>query len=1343
MAMKPKGYIIKLLLPFLIIYQTLVAQTSTGMKGYIPPSPNAQTFLKYGDYPVDYSTGVPSINIPLYTISLKDYSFPISASFHASGRMASLNFSPLGLNWALHATGVISREVKGIPDEKATHTENPASYYSPQSAHFQDLYNLENGTKDPEYDIFSLDVNGLSFKFIIRDNHQVVFLAYCPYKLIVNGVTFSSFTLVDDKGITYNFGSDGNGYGFAELNSNVGTTSWFLSSIVTPSGNILQFKYASQSTSLANDAFFGNFSYTDLVTVADAPSSYPNIDESSSDIGTPHRTNVTPIEDYTMGYLTEIDFDNGKVLFTYDPSNLTLLGCQVINNFSANKVKDIVFSYFNIPGTTSSLNNNNTKTIQNILFKDNNGIIAERYGFDYYPGSTPSQFTFGRQKDYWGYSNGRVADGQGSNYIPVPTMSITSSTSTPVAAYDLNLGCRNCREPDFNAKVVGMIRKIYYPTGGNSEFIYESNYYNDPYSAVHKKEGPGIRVKQIIANDGLGNKTVKTYKYGNSEDEMGQLIWTPRPEDYVTATRKNFINPPPGGQAISSYDYGFTRNRVYSSEPVAEVQKAMRLPVYYYQVTEYNSSKITPAVNGKTVYNYTAPTSSRPYTTVEPELPFYVQNFNFDTWSGPNLSSKTIYKYDKSINDYKPLSSVVNSYQTYNSISIPQANIYRFHEFPNESGGQWTKYFIETNNWQVYYPLDKTITSAVMKLTNETTTEYDNNGNTIVTSSSYDYNNLVHVNPTSIKTSKSNKKDIITYINYPQDYAAGTTFIDDLKSKNIIAPIEKVVTQVDGSNTAILSGEISTYKNGGKGLVDQTYKTEIAAPLGLSSFKFSNRAVGVLPSAGSATVFSMDGRYKPKITYNLYDANSNPLLITPYANMPVSYVWGYNNTYPVAEVKNAVNKNVFYTSFEEPDANSITGGKTGLISHNGCIKTVSGIDNGNYILSYWLKNTTGWTLQSNKISVTANSYTINISGQIDELRFYPENGAMTTYTYEPFVGMTSSTNSNNQTTYYEYDGYKRLKTIRDNNQNILKQISYSLVNPSFFSEVQSGTFTKAGCGPDYLGSQVTYTVPAGTYSSNISLTDANAKALADISGKGQTYANDNGVCYNYKNSVARKVFIKACSSGLYGSEIEYMVPYGKYTSIISAADADAKATNDLNANGQNYANTLSTGRCYTYDEAFKNAARSETLYRSNCPFGYSGSPYPYNPYTIGYGKYVSTVSQDAANNKASFDLLAKQDEVNNTCSCSAIPLVLVQVSNSTHYDFTISFSNSTGSMSYTSVQGNFYGTVSVPEGTYNAIRIDPNASTDNTFHFYLGGVMKLGGSASYNNTQPANISISN
>jgi hypothetical protein len=50
------------------------------------------------------------------------------------------------------------------------------------------------------------------------------------------------------------------------------------------------------------------------------------------------------------------------------------------------------------------------------------------------------------------------------------------------------------------------------------------------------------------------------------------------------------------------------------------------------------------------------------------------------------------------------------------------------------------------------------------------------------------------------------------------------------------------------------------------------------------------------------------------------------------------------------------------------------------------------------------------------------------------------------------------------------------------------------------------------CGKGYEGSTVTYTVPAGKYSSTISVDDANAKAVNDLNTNKQTYANNNGTC---------------------------------------------------------------------------------------------------------------------------------------------------------------------------------------------------------------------------------------
>lgn len=48
-------------------------------------SPAATEFVRYERIPVSYFNGLPSIDIPLYTIDYKDLTLPIGLSYHASG----------------------------------------------------------------------------------------------------------------------------------------------------------------------------------------------------------------------------------------------------------------------------------------------------------------------------------------------------------------------------------------------------------------------------------------------------------------------------------------------------------------------------------------------------------------------------------------------------------------------------------------------------------------------------------------------------------------------------------------------------------------------------------------------------------------------------------------------------------------------------------------------------------------------------------------------------------------------------------------------------------------------------------------------------------------------------------------------------------------------------------------------------------------------------------------------------------------------------------------------------------------------------------------------------------
>jgi hypothetical protein len=86
----------------------------------------------------------------------------------------------------------------------------------------------------------------------------------------------------------------------------------------------------------------------------------------------------------------------------------------------------------------------------------------------------------------------------------------------------------------------------------------------------------------------------------------------------------------------------------------------------------------------------------------------------------------------------------------------------------------------------------------------------------------------------------------------------------------------------------------------------------------------------------------------------------------------------------------------------------------------------------------------GWTyyeyvLPANTTSV---SLTTSSAATIDELRLYPYNSQMTTYTYLPLVGMIGQCDVKNVATYYEYDGLLRLRDIKDQDGNIIKIMNY-------------------------------------------------------------------------------------------------------------------------------------------------------------------------------------------------------------------------------------------------------------------------------------------------------------
>jgi len=222
----------------------------------------------------------------------------------------------------------------------------------------------------------------------------------------------------------------------------------------------------------------------------------------------------------------------------------------------------------------------------------------------------------------------------------------------------------------------------------------------------------------------------------------------------------------------------------------------------------------------------------------------------------------------------------------------------------------------------------------------------------------------------------------------------------------------------------------------------------------------------------------MDSRYRQMVSFDQYDQYNNIQQYTPTDQNLVTIIWDYTNTYPIAQVKNAALADVAATSFEADGKGGWTfsgtpstagGAITGNLSYplsSGAISKSGLTSTTKYIISGWTKGTvslTGGTLSNLITGKTINGWTylevtvtgttsVTISGgagvYIDELRLYPSTAQMTTYTYSPLVGMTTSCDADNRITYYFYDGLGRLKWVKDQDGNIIKTYQYHYQNLS-------------------------------------------------------------------------------------------------------------------------------------------------------------------------------------------------------------------------------------------------------------------------------------------------------
>ncbi len=454
----------------------------------------------------------------------------------------------------------------------------------------------------------------------------------------------------------------------------------------------------------------------------------------------------------------------------------------------------------------------------------------------------------------------------------------------------------------------------------------------------------------------------------------------------------------------------------------------------------------------------------------------FAPSLNYD-WNRGTILSKTIFNQNGN-----PVSEEDYSYTLYTPMNHAPRYVLGLIDREASNYHLWLNLCTTPNEKLTYYdhiaqyPI---ITSIAKVLSGKTVKIYDSNNTGTFTTNLTNYKySITCMNPSFIETTTSKGDLIDKYITYPTDYTGITNnmynsnsiAINSMQQDNIINPVIEEYTlrkNTDGSNPRVTDAVLNTYKIVNR-LPDVIYRSE---------FKGGNtNFTPVVINDGQ----TMDSSYQPYLSFDSYDGNGNLLQEHRVSGSTNVCIWDYNNQYPIAKITNAGQSDVAYTSFEADGTGGWTYDTTSGFEINypsptgsKCYEFTSGtISDANlnaaktYIISYWVKQATsavsitntsgalssniitqgstinGWTFYTHKIAGTSNVQLNANLGLIDELRLYPVDALMSTYTYIPGIGMTSSTDPKGQSSYYEYDNFQRLINIKDQNGNVIKHLTY-------------------------------------------------------------------------------------------------------------------------------------------------------------------------------------------------------------------------------------------------------------------------------------------------------------
>ncbi len=1064
-------YILSTLLTFVIIFGSAQFVTSNLNKFDITQkTPDASQLSKFTDIPNATFTGTSGVEIPIYTINTGDYQLPIDLKYHISGIRVNETSTKVGLGWSLVTGGIsLSKQIFGRDDRGWIPYVNPSSFHPDYNETDNglasyitgfDAMNPNNTAKkkyDSQPDIYSYSIGKFSGEFYLSSTGQVIQIPYNNIKIVLQGALFE---ITDDQGIKYMFS------GANQMRSIGGsipetedyrllTTDYKIDKIQLPSGKEINFNYSkTQYNYISNN----NKRY-------EISENCQGVVESSM-----YREYTTTASVFREDVINSIEFENQRVEFNYSNDRQDIINGLSLNEISIKNGNNPITKFNLIKDYFPEGNSNmqDPSLSKRLRLKE---VISTNDGSKYklfYNEEHNLPNRLSDATDHLGFYNGN-----------------DSNNGVPNTYYKgIIYGNGSNKEPNLEYAISGSLKKIQYPTGGSMEIEYEDDdFYTETEVVKFEKKIAGtwsdvdyVAEFQVDVNNVVSPNADKIIFETNFESAVN-----PPNDSDMLPQGSHFVADILDQNNVVLVSFTFTGigtalvdKKPFYKVRIRKVKRPSQFPInldnyvatiqlgWFEKKTEIKKGNLKVGglrikkivkknennliassleykykdENGRSTglyvgdnidYTYSSPVTKNlndPGNTVcSIAVISNTGKFNTSTINGkPIVYSKVETKYIGNQENYK----VIDSYLNINGQNPIGLSSSMFTYFDN-------KFTLGLPTKKEYYNSSNILLKSI-----DTEYEYDNYFNQFSNDYNPSYPNLV-IMPYMILIQSYGL--FVASIGYPSAYRANyyidryqissawvkqkkilskaffnnqpltdiTEFFYDINYRHL-SPIKQKITFSDGTVTETNYGY--AHEKGNQLMIDRNMigipletittqtKEGLTKTLGKTETLYPTSVP--TPQAGSLllplSVKSSDqltGIMSTEVSYDKYDEKGNILQYTTRDGIPVAIVWGYNKTQPIAKVEGITYDGL--TSLASPTA----------------IVTAS-------------DNDAADPTKEGLLLEALNSFRKN--SQLAGMK-------ITTYTYDPLIGVTSITPPSGIRQVFAYDAANRLKETKVRSKN--------------------------------------------------------------------------------------------------------------------------------------------------------------------------------------------------------------------------------------------------------------------------------------------------------------------